>query len=96
MNETKAIYTLYDVVKSCAYLMPSEWRESHLADAQEAVKSLAKLTHKQDVEWARDYFKGELKSWEIGIKNGTVCEDAPKYAAAYRLALEGLDELEKH
>ena len=90
MDMKEAIQELGNVVNHCSYLMPKEWRERHLEDAKEAIRT---LTLEGDREWAEQFFRSELESWKLGVRLGTACEDGERYIRAYQLALEGLEKL---
>lgn len=92
MNELEAIETLRDVVESCAIMMPQAWRESHLADAKEAVEAIVAKYKVEEIREAIDWFQGESMACGIGLKNGMAAEEACKQLRRYTLAIEALSK----
>lgn len=92
MNELEAIETLWDVVESCAIMMPQAWRESHLADAKEAVETIAAKYKVEEIKEAIDWFQGESMACGVGLKNGMAAEEVCKQLRRYTLAIEALSK----
>lgn len=92
MTERESIETLRDVVESCAIMMPQAWRESHLADAKEAVKTLAAKYKVEEIREAIDWFQGEAAACEIGLRNGMAGDEVRKQLRRYTLAIEALSK----
>ena len=92
MTERESIETLRDVVESCAIMMPQAWRESHLADAKEAVKTLAAKYKVEEIKEAIDWFQGKSLSCGIGLKSGVAGEAVREQLRRYTLAIEALSK----
>ncbi len=92
MNELEAIETLRDVVESCAIMMPQAWRESHLADAKEAVETLAAKYKVEEIREAIDWFQEESLGCRIGLKSGVAGEAVREQLRHYTLAIEALSK----
>lgn len=92
MNEREAIETLGDVVESCAIMMPQAWRESHLADAKAAVKTLAARYKVEEIREAIDWFQEESLGCRIGLKSGVAGEAVREQLRHYTLAIEALSK----
>lgn len=92
MTEREAIATLRDVVESCAIMMPQTWRESHLADAKEAVKTLAARYKLEEIREAIDWFQGKSLGCRIGLKSGVAGEAVREQIRHYTLAIEALSK----
>ena len=92
MNEREAIETLRDVVNACAIMMPQAWRESHLADAKEAVETIAAKYNMKYIREAIDWFQGMAAACEIGLRNGMAEDEVRKQLRRYILAIEALSK----
>ena len=90
MNERESIETLRDVVSACAIMMPQAWRESHLADAKEAVETLAVKYKGEEIKEAIDWFQGEILLCKIGLQDGTAGKETARQKRFYELAVEAL------
>ena len=92
MTELESIETLRDVVESCAIMMPQAWRESHLADAKDAVETIAAKYKVEEIKEAIDWFKGESLGCRIGLKSGVAGEAVREQLRHYTLAIEALSK----
>lgn len=90
MNERESIETLRDVVSACAIMMPQAWRESHLADAKEAVETLAVKYKGEEIKEAIDWFQGEILLCKIRLQDGTAGKETARQKRFYELAVEAL------
>ena len=94
MNKPEALRELDEVLKSCALLMPREWRERHLKDAKEAVETLRDVQREEEVNAAKRWFIDEIRSCQAGISGGYADEELMKgQIKIYTIALEGLGRL---
>ena len=92
MTERESIETLRDVVSACAIMMPQAWRESHLADAKEAVETLAARYKVEEIKEAIDWFQGESLGCRIGLKSGVGGEEIREKLRRYSPAIEALSK----
>ena len=92
MTERESIETLRDVVSACSIMMPQTWRESHLADAKEAVETLAAKYKVEEIKEAIDWFQGKSLACGIGLKNGVAGEAIREQLRYYTLAIEALSK----
>lgn len=90
MNEPESIETLRDVVNACAIMMPQAWRESHLADAKEAVKTLAAKYKAEEIKAAIGWFQVESLACGVELKSGMDGDEVRKQLRYYTLAIEAL------
>lgn len=92
MTEREAIATLRDVVSACAIMMPQTWRESHLADAKEAVEAIAAKYKVEEIREAIDWFQEESLGCRIGLKSGVAGKAVREQLRYYTLAIEALSK----